>query len=154
MKRHLYFNLFVVLVTDIFLVALSWYSAYELRFNFDVPEDHFGIMVSALPFVLVINILVFYVFDLYRGMWRYTSISDLIKIIKAASVSSLLIVSLIVFTYGFAGFSRATFIIDWFLTIFFIGGYRLGIRLFFWVGMQGQGFSDLGERNEKGRRTC
>jgi FlaA1/EpsC-like NDP-sugar epimerase len=160
MKKHLYFNLFVVLGIDILLVALSWYSAYELRFNFDVPAEHFSVMVFSLPFILLMKIVVFYLFDLYRGMWRYTSISDLINIIKAASVSSLLVVSLIVFTHGFAGFSRATFVIDWFLTIFFIGGYRLGIRLFFWVGLgydlsrlARAGIFGFGQKNRKGAKN-
>jgi FlaA1/EpsC-like NDP-sugar epimerase len=160
MKRVLYFNLFVVLGADIILVALSWCSAYALRFNFDIPGDHFGVMVSTLPFILLIKILVFYLFDLYRGMWRYTSISDLINIAKAASTSSLLIVSLVAFTHGFAGFSRASFIIDWVLTIFFIGGYRLGIRLFFWVGLgydlsllARAGSFGLGRKKRKGAKN-
>jgi FlaA1/EpsC-like NDP-sugar epimerase len=136
MKRFVYPNLLVVAVIDALLIALSWYSAHELRFNFEIPDSHYRVMLSIAPYVLLIKVLVFYLFDLYRGMWRYTSISDLLNIIKAASVSSLLMVSIIVFTHSFQGFSRATFIIDWFLTIFLIGGYRLGIRLFFWVGFE------------------
>jgi FlaA1/EpsC-like NDP-sugar epimerase len=160
MKRDRYSNLFVVLGMDMLLVALSWYSAFELRFNFDIPDDTFGVMVSIFPFVMLIKLLVFYLFDLYRGMWRYTSISDLISLIKAASVSSLLIVSLIVFTHGFGGFSRATFIIDWLLTIFFIGAYRLGIRLFFWVGFEYDlsrlaraGIFSFGKKGRKGAKN-
>ncbi len=160
MRRDRYLNLFVVLGADILLVALSWYSAHELRFNFEIPESQYRLMIWILPFILLIKILVFYLFDLYRGMWRYTSISDLVNIIKAASVSSLLVVCLILFTHGFEGFSRATFIIDWFLTIFFIGGYRLGIRLFFWVGLgyglsrlAGTSFLGLGTKSRKGAKN-
>ena len=134
MKRHLYLNFFIVLVIDIILVAGSWYFSHLLRFNFDIPPNHFAVMARLLPIVLLVKILTFYMFDLYRGMWRYTSLNDLINMIKAASVSSLVIVALVLFTHGFTGFSRATFIIDWILTIFFIAGYRAGIRLFFWIG--------------------
>ena len=134
MKRHLYLNFFIVLVVDIILVGCSWYFSHLLRFNFSIPPDHFAVMARLLPIILLVKILTFYMFDLYRGMWRYTSLSDLINMIKAASVSSLLIVALVLFTHGFTGFSRATFIIDWILTIFFIAGYRVGIRLFFWIG--------------------
>jgi FlaA1/EpsC-like NDP-sugar epimerase len=63
-------------------------------------------------------------------MWRYTSIADLINIIKATFVSSPTIVLIILFFYHFIGFSRGVFIIDAFLTILFISGVRLSIRLF------------------------
>ncbi|MEJ2725325.1 MAG: nucleoside-diphosphate sugar epimerase/dehydratase [Deltaproteobacteria bacterium] len=134
MKHRLHLNFFIVLGIDIILVAWAWYFAHLLRFNFSIPPDHFAVMVRVLPIVLVIKILTFYMFDFYRGMWRYTSLNDLVNMIKAASVGSLLIVALILFTHGFTGFSRATFIIDWILTIFFVAGYRAGIRLFFWIG--------------------
>jgi FlaA1/EpsC-like NDP-sugar epimerase len=134
MKHRLYANFFIVLAIDIILVACAWYFSHLLRFNFNMPPDHFAVMARLVPIVLLIKILTFYMFDLYRGMWRYTSLNDLINMIKAASVSSLLIVALVLFTHGFSGFSRATFIIDWILTIFFIAGYRVGIRLFFWIG--------------------
>jgi FlaA1/EpsC-like NDP-sugar epimerase len=64
-------------------------------------------------------------------MWRYTSISDLLNIIKAATASSLFIVVLIAFKTRFIGYSRSVFLIDWFLTILFIAGFRLIVRLFF-----------------------
>jgi len=83
--------------------------------------------------MLVIKLLIFYFFDLYRGMWRYTSISDLFNIIKAASISSFLIVSIIVFWTRFVGYPRSVFIIDWCLTVLLVAGFRLGIRLYFEV---------------------
>jgi FlaA1/EpsC-like NDP-sugar epimerase len=67
-------------------------------------------------------------------MWRYTSIDDLLNIIKASGISSLLVVTLVAFTHGLAGFARAAFVIDWGLTVFLIAGYRVGIRLYFWLG--------------------
>jgi FlaA1/EpsC-like NDP-sugar epimerase len=66
-------------------------------------------------------------------MWRYTSISDLFNIIKAATFSSLLIVSIIVFRTRFVGYPRSVFIIDWCLTVLLISGFRLTIRLYFEV---------------------
>jgi len=134
MKHRLYLNFFIVLGIDIVLVSCAWYFSHLLRFNFNIPPDSAAVMARLIPIVLLVKILTFYMFDLYRGMWRYTSLNDLINMIKAASVGSLLIVALVLFTHGFTGFSRATFIIDWILTIFFIAGYRGGIRLFFWIG--------------------
>ncbi len=64
-------------------------------------------------------------------MWRYTSISDLFNIIKASTISSFLIISLILFMTRFEGFSRSVFIIDWCLTVLFVTGHRIAIRLYY-----------------------
>ncbi|MBW2014426.1 MAG: polysaccharide biosynthesis protein, partial [Deltaproteobacteria bacterium] len=66
------------------------------------------------------------------GMWRYTSIADLLNIIKASSVSSLVIICLILFSHSrFIGFPRSVFVMDWCFTVLLISGYRLCIRLYF-----------------------
>jgi FlaA1/EpsC-like NDP-sugar epimerase len=134
MTRYLYKNFLIVLAIDVFLVAFAWYFANLLRFNFDIPLDSMAAITRLVPIILGTKMVIFYLFDLYKGMWRYTSIDDLLNIIKASGISSLLVVTLVAFTHGLAGFARAAFIIDWGLTIFLIAGYRLGIRLYFWLG--------------------
>ena len=134
MTRHIYKNFLIVLAIDVFLVAFAWYFANLLRFNFDIPLDSMAAITRLVPIILGTKLVIFYLFDLYKGMWRYTSMVDLLNIIKASGISSLLVVTLVAFTHGLAGFARAAFIIDWGLTIFLIAGYRLGIRLYFWLG--------------------
>jgi FlaA1/EpsC-like NDP-sugar epimerase len=136
MKRFFYRNFFVVLAADALLVAFSWYFANLLRFNFEIPPDSRVVIIRLFPLMLAIKMITFYLYDQYRGMWRYTSIDDLLNIIKAAGISSLIIFSIVGLTHSFTGFARASFIIDLILTIFFIGGYRIGIRLFFWARTQ------------------
>ena len=127
----LYRNIYLILAMDLFLLACAFYFAYLIRFDFTIPQ-HFSIsLFRMLPFVLITKIIIFYFFDLYRGMWRYTSISDLFNIIKASSLSTLLMVGFILFSTGFHGFSRSVFIIDWCLTILFVSGIRLCIRIYF-----------------------
>jgi FlaA1/EpsC-like NDP-sugar epimerase len=67
-------------------------------------------------------------------MWRYTSLTDLIEIGKAVTISSIIIVLLILFANRAAGFSRSVFILDWGLTLFLISGSRACIRVYFWFG--------------------
>jgi FlaA1/EpsC-like NDP-sugar epimerase len=134
MRPFLYRNFVVILVADVLLVAFAWYFAYLLRFNFEIPLTHSGLLTRFFPLILLIKIVTFYFFDLYLGMWRYTSITDFFDIIKAVSISSLMVVALILYTHRFVGFARSIFIIDWGLTIFLISGLRLSIRLWFWLG--------------------
>jgi FlaA1/EpsC-like NDP-sugar epimerase len=130
--RFVYKNFILVLLADILLLSISLFLAYLIRFDFHLPRQHAMLLYQLLPFVLIIKISCFYFFDLYRGMWRYTSISDLLNIIKASCVSSLVIVCLILFSHSrFIGFPRSVFIIDWCFTILLISGYRVCIRLYF-----------------------
>jgi len=124
-------NFLLVLGIDALLLAASWYTAHLVRFDFAIPEVHWISFKKVLPLLLIVKLVCFYMFDLYRGMWRYTSVSDLSNIIKAASVSSLLIISWVLFKTGFIGYPRSVFIIDWCLTIILISGFRLSVRLYF-----------------------
>ena len=96
-----------------------------------------------LPYVLIAKIVCFYYFDLYQGMWRYTSIADLINIIKAVSVSALLIFSFFLLKYRFVGFSRSIFLIDWCLTILFVSGFRLVVRIYFETAGIGESWLEI-----------
>ena len=132
MPRLLHRNVFVILGIDLFLLSASIYFAHLIRFDFTIPQKHLILLYQILPFVLIVKIVCFYFFDLYRGMWRYTSIADLLNIIKASSISSLVIICLILFSHSrFIGFPRSVFVMDWCFTVLLISGYRLCIRLYF-----------------------
>jgi FlaA1/EpsC-like NDP-sugar epimerase len=73
--------------------------------------------------------VVFSAFGLYKGMWRYTGLIDVLNVLKASIISSSLIVLAILFIYRFEGFSRSIFVIDGFLTFFLVSGVRLSIRI-------------------------
>jgi len=129
--RPLYKNFFVILAIDILLLVGSLYAAYLVRFDFVVSDREFQSFKKILPFILITKFVCFYLFDLYRGMWRYTSIADMINIIKASTIASLLIISIVLFKTRFEGFARSVFVIDWCFTILFISAFRLSVRLYF-----------------------
>ena len=57
------------------LIALAWWLAFQLRFDFDVPENfRDGLMTVAI--VVAIKLAVFVAFALYRW-WRYVSTRDM-----------------------------------------------------------------------------
>jgi len=120
-----------MLSVDVLILTAAWYAAHLVRFDFAIPAEWLNSCIRVLPFVLGVKVVAFFLLDLYRGMWRYTSIVDLSNIIKAATVSSLIIIAIILLRTRFVGFSRGIFLIDWCLTIIFISGFRLGIRLTF-----------------------
>ena len=131
-------NTFIIVVIDTVLLFTALFASYYLRFNFYIPEDIYAQFFRLAPVLVLVKIVVFYFFNLYRGMWRYTSTRDLINVIKASMLSVLVIAALLLFTNNLAGFPRSVFIIDGVLTIIFVAGARISIRLFFELGAEGK----------------
>jgi FlaA1/EpsC-like NDP-sugar epimerase len=124
-NKHFY----LMLLIDAAFVTAAYILAYILRFEGSIPQYQVLNLQKTLPFLIPIKLIVFYFFQMYKGMWRYTSILDLKNVFLASTASSIILLMTTIYAYQFLGFSRSIFIIDWGLTIFFVGGIRIGIRL-------------------------
>lgn len=118
-----------LLPVDVILVTLSYFLAYQLRFDWAVPRSEFVLFLKTLPFVLTLRIASFYISQVYRNLWKYIGVKDLVTIITACTMSSTLVVTAI-FLLGFTAHSRSIFLIDWMLCVLLVGGFRLTLRLF------------------------
>lgn len=136
MSRLLTKNFLFILICDVILTVVAWYGAFLLRFNFSLPSNSVELFLRLLPLIIVIKVVTFYFFDLYRGMWRYTSIGDMFNIVKAISISSIILFFFIYLVQNFVGFARSILIIDWILTLAFISAFRISVRLYFWIGVR------------------
>jgi FlaA1/EpsC-like NDP-sugar epimerase len=85
---------------------------------------------QSLPVILAVRLTVFAYAGLYRGMWRFVGMRDLVKLIQAVTFSSILSVVLLFLIFRLEGYPRSVFIIDWFVVLIFIGGSRFAYRLF------------------------
>jgi FlaA1/EpsC-like NDP-sugar epimerase len=120
-------NFWTILGLDIILIVACHFLAYIFRFEGIIGKEIDRILTT-LPLLFLIKIPVFYLFGLYRGMWRYTSISDLINIARAVTVSSGLIIMAVLYFNRFGGFSRSIFFLDGVFTFFAICTHRGAIR--------------------------
>jgi FlaA1/EpsC-like NDP-sugar epimerase len=78
---------------DLLSIPVAWMLAYWLRFNLDtIPPEFLSGALQALPWVLPIQAGVYWLFGLYRGVWRFASIPDLVRITKAVLVGTALVV--------------------------------------------------------------
>jgi FlaA1/EpsC-like NDP-sugar epimerase len=130
-----------MLVMDACLVIFAYLLAHLLRFEGKIPLQEWINFKTTVPYIAIFKLFIFYFFDLYRGMWRYTSLVDLLNVLKATITSSVFIILAILFFYHFQGFPRSVFIIDGILTFIFIGGLRVTIRVF--LSEQDKGFHSL-----------
>jgi UDP-GlcNAc:undecaprenyl-phosphate GlcNAc-1-phosphate transferase len=122
-------RIFEVLL-DVILVTLSYWSAYAIKFGSFSNSPAWSLFIRTLPLLVFVKMSVFLVMGVYRGLWRYTSLGDLIVFLKAVVLSSVGSVMVILFLFRFQGFSRTAFLIDGVLTFLFLAGSRLAFRLF------------------------
>lgn len=130
-------NKVLVVLTDIGAILVAHWVAYLLRFDFSIPVSQIQHMLVVIPFLVPIKLLAFYVFGLYRGMWRYTGLKDLVRIFEANLFAQLALVAVLLFLTRFSGLSRSIFILDGVLSFLFCIGLRTAIRLYFSVQEDG-----------------
>lgn len=130
--RKVYSKLFV-LSYDIFSIPIAWILAYELRYNlqpFVLP-----LRTKEFYYALFILMLVqsgsYYYFKTYRGLWRFASISDLTRIIRAVLSASILIIPIYYFTSLLSIVPRSVYPIYCLLLITSLCSARL-LRRIYW----------------------
>ena len=111
------------------LLACTYYLAFLLRFDFMIRREHYLLFLQTLPLVLLIKIPVCSAMGLLRGWWRYASTTDLLDIVKASTLSSMVLGILVLFLRP-SGYPRSVLLIDLLLTIFVLGGMRLSVRVY------------------------
>jgi FlaA1/EpsC-like NDP-sugar epimerase len=121
-------NLYLMLVGESGLFALALVLSFTLRFEFDIPPDYFLQMVRLLPLAVISKLAFFLLTGLYRGMWRYTGLSDLWRIARAVLLAEVALILYVVFATHFEGYPRSVFILDSLLAFVFACGARVFIR--------------------------
>ena len=108
--RQLISNRLIVLCHDAVMVPIAWFLAYWLRFNLsNFPAKIWLVALETLPIVLVVQMLVAIWSGCYRGMWRFASIPDLIRSIKAIAIGTVVIFICIFLWDHLANVPRAVF---------------------------------------------
>jgi UDP-GlcNAc:undecaprenyl-phosphate GlcNAc-1-phosphate transferase len=114
---------------DAFLITLSYYAAYTLLFGPLEGTANWDLFIRTAPLLVILNLAAFLFVGVYRGLWRYTSIGDLITFAKGVVIGSILSVLSILLLFRFQNFSRAVFILDALILFFALVGSRLAFRL-------------------------
>ncbi|MGQ0761884.1 MAG: hypothetical protein ACT4OT_07700 [Acidobacteriota bacterium] len=115
---------------DVGLIILAYWSAYTLTLEGFSDSPARTLFLRTLPIVVVVRLAAFLFFGVYRGIWRYTGIDDLVAFAKAVAAGSVISVIIILFKFRFQGFSRAVFVVDAMMMLMMLAGSRMAFRLF------------------------
>ncbi len=122
-------NRFLILF-DIFLTIASVAGAFALRL-----DTYFYSYITAVYWMIGISLLVrlsiYYFFGLYRRLWAYASINELLLIVMAVTVASMAVSAIMMslLITRLINFPRMVLLIDWLLSLTGIGGFRFSLRL-------------------------
>jgi UDP-GlcNAc:undecaprenyl-phosphate GlcNAc-1-phosphate transferase len=114
---------------DALLIAFAYYLAFALRYELRLNDFLMDLFLTSLPLVLAATFGSFFVFGIYRGLWHYTGLEDLVRIGKAVACGTLLSMAALSLVYRFAGYSRMVFVIYGFVLLLGLAGSRLSFRL-------------------------
>jgi FlaA1/EpsC-like NDP-sugar epimerase len=122
---------------DAVAAVLAWSFAYLLRFNFDLPVAFAAEMWQTLLWVVPLQIIIFWQFKLYQGIWRYASTADLRRIFLAVMLSATFIPLLLLMLQLNFVVPRTVLVINPLLLILMMGGSRFAYRLWKEQGLLG-----------------
>ena len=119
----------IEILLDFVLICIAYYSAYFLRFEGPLLMGNMRLIKESLVWIILIKMSIFFIFGLYRGVWRYIGISDFFTIFKVVSLGSVASVLFLTFIFRFKDYSRAVFCIDWLILLLLIMGSRFMFRI-------------------------
>lgn len=119
----------VEVLIDFSLICSAYAAAHLLRYEGNLTHDLQRLIIESLPMILVIKLLCLAGSGLYRGVWRYVSLADVLTIVKGVTLGSIFSSLAVLYAWRFRGYSRAVFVIDWLLLVVAVSASRLAERL-------------------------
>jgi UDP-GlcNAc:undecaprenyl-phosphate/decaprenyl-phosphate GlcNAc-1-phosphate transferase len=115
-------------LSDVVIIVLAYYGAFLLRFDGALVFPHYQVFYNSLPIVIALQLAAFLVLGLYDGLWRYTSMSDLSRQLRAVAGAWIVSVLAIVFVFRLESFSRSVLILDAIILMVGVSGTRISLR--------------------------
>ena len=121
----------LVFLHDLAASCAAWFLVVFVRFNFEIPpSETYDTIVAALPVVLLAQSSMNVSFGLYKGIWRFASLQDILNILKSA-IFGVAIISVILFITNRLEFiPRTTVILYPLFLIGFLTTPRFAYRIF------------------------
>ena len=116
---------------DVFMASISFILALYLRLGNDVLESYaVRELIFGTTLFTAIAAIVFRSLKMYRGVWQYASLNDLINITKSTSLVILVFVVISFVNNRLEDLPRSLPFINWFVLMALLGGPRFLYRLF------------------------
>ena len=112
------------------LIVAANLSAFELRFDAEIPASYDRLMWRYLPGLVLVFGSSFWVFGIQRGLWRYVGLHDFGRIFAASFTAAITFYGLCHLILGWAEYPRSVIILTGLLTGLYLAGIRVAVRWF------------------------
>ena len=118
----------LLVLVDAIVINASFILALALRFDGKIDEEFRQLFMGKWLMITFVMLMVFFAFNLYKSLWRYAGIRELVQVVSACTVGSS-----VLFVIGYVEknlFPRSCYIIYILLLAGFTICIRFGYRFF------------------------
>ncbi|TJX68388.1 polysaccharide biosynthesis protein [Soehngenia saccharolytica] len=118
-----------MVLVDFMIINISAVFSLFLRFeSFNNPQfmSYFEVYKNTFIFISLAKIVVFYLFGLYKTIWKYASVDEMLKIVSACVVANIASISTLAFLQ--TSLPRSVYAMMTVFDIALIGGFRFSLR--------------------------
>lgn len=120
----------LLLFADIICINFAYILSFLLRFEFTISDNflgYFAVYANNIVLITAVKLVIFWIFGLYRSLWRYAGTEELVKIILASAAAAA--ASIVYLEFSQQYFPRSIYVFSFIMDIVLIGGVRLGYRI-------------------------
>lgn len=129
-------RMLTLMFIDIIVVNISILFSFLIRFEGKIPTDCLEIYYNTFWIITGIKIVLFYLLGMYRQLWRYASMNELVFVIVVVTAANagvalcFYVAPSLVFLAERNVLPRSIYVLTWLLDILFIGGIRFAYRVY------------------------
>jgi FlaA1/EpsC-like NDP-sugar epimerase len=119
-------RIITLVVLDAILLNVSLCLALLVKFDTSIPQQYLGYIIDNALIVTALQLVIFYVLGLYRSLWEYASIEEMLQVIIATAAASIVgvIAGLIIGNM----FPISIYLASWLFLCILVGGVRISYR--------------------------
>lgn len=115
---------YILLALYLGAFLFSFWLAFALRFDFDIPAIDAAVMYQSLPWVLALKLVCTFLLGGFHGRLRYVTFHDLLVVVRLSVVASAAIVIVDYYLFHDSQIPRAVVPLDCAISILLLGGIR------------------------------
>ena len=119
----------VAFLHDVLMAAASFILSLQLRLGRELMDYAGESLLTGTLIFTAVAATVFWCMGLYRGVWRYASMNDLLAISRAVTLAILIFLPLMFLVTRLESMPRSSLLINWFVLMFLLGAPRFIYRI-------------------------
>lgn len=119
-------KIFLLMLLDVILINLAYFLSLYLRFEGNIEQEYLYNYINYAFVITCIKVVIFHFFKLYKSLWKYASVDEMIEVVLASIVSNG-IVAIFMHLVN-ARLPQSVYIMTAIMDMAFVGGSRFSYR--------------------------